>query len=77
MKKFMMMALMAAAVTVASAQDAVKEAKKLLDKGEYAEALKTVEPALNAGTDADKAAAWNMVNEINYTKFSKIQVKKI
>ncbi len=77
MKKFMMMALMAAAVTVAYAQDEVKMAKKLLDKGEYAEALKTVEPALNAGTAADKAAAWNLVSDINYQKFSKIQEKKL
>ena len=77
MKKMMMMALMAAAVTVAYAQNEVKEAKKLLEKGDYAEALKTVEPALNAGTDADKAAAWNMVNDINFQKFSKIQEKKL
>jgi tetratricopeptide (TPR) repeat protein len=78
MKKFMMMAMMAAATTVAFAQaDVVKNAKKLLDKGEVEEALKAVEPALNAGTDADKAGAWNIVSEAYYKKFSDIQQKQL
>lgn len=73
MKKLMMMALMAAAATVATAQNEVKEAKKLMDKGQYAEALKIVEPVKNAASAEEKAAAWNMVNEIYFKQFSDIQ----
>ena len=78
MKKFMMMALMAAATTTAFAQaDVVKNAKKLLDKGDVEEAIKAVQPALTAGTNEDKAAAWNLVSAANYKKFSDIQAKKL
>jgi tetratricopeptide (TPR) repeat protein len=73
MKKLMMMALMVAAAATATAQNEVKEAKKLLDKGQYEEALKVVEPAKNAATAEEKAAAWNMVNEIYFKKYSDIQ----
>jgi len=73
MKKMMMMALMVAAAATATAQNEVKEAKKLLDKGQYEEALKIIEPAKNAATAEAKAAAWNMVNEIYFKKYSDIQ----
>lgn len=74
MKKMMMVALMAAATTTALAQsEVVKNAKKLFDKGQFEEALKEIQPALNEGTDADKATAWNIVSETYYKKFSDIQ----
>jgi len=78
MKKFMMMAMMAAAATTAFAQaDVVKNAKKLLDKGDVEQAIAAVQPALNAGTDADKAAAWNLLSEAYYKTFSDIQAQKL
>ncbi len=74
MKKIMMMALMAVATMTATAQtDAVKEAKKLFDKGDLAAALKAAEAATDEGTAADKAAAWNLISEIYYKQFSDIQ----
>jgi tetratricopeptide (TPR) repeat protein len=74
----MMMAMMAAATTMAFAQaDVVKNAKKLLDKGEVEEAIKAVEPALNAGSNEEKAAAWNLLSAANYKKFADIQAKKL
>ena len=73
-----MMAIMAAATTTAFAQaDVVKNAKKLLDKGDVEEAIKAVQPALNAGTNEDKAAAWNLLSAAHYKKFSDIQAKKV
>ena len=73
-----MMALMAAAATMAFAQsDVVKNAKKMLDKGEIEQAIAAVQPALNAGTDADKAAAWNLVSEAYYKRFSDLQAVKL
>ena len=78
MKKIMMMAMMAAAATTAFAQaEVVKNAKKLLDKGDVEQAIAAVQPALNAGTDADKASAWNLLSEAYYKTFSDIQAKKI
>lgn len=78
MKKFMMMALLAAATTTAFAQaEVVKNAKKLLDKGDVEEAIKAIQPALNAGTDEEKAAAWNLLSAAHYKKFSDIQAKKL
>ena len=78
MKKMMMMALMAAATMTASAQmDVVKNAKKLLDKGSVDEAIQAVQPALTAGSNAEKAAAWNLVSEAQYKKFSDIQAQKL
>ena len=73
-----MMALMAAATMTASAQmDVVKNAKKLLDKGSVDEAIQAVQPALTAGSNAEKAAAWNLVSEAQYKKFSDIQAQKL
>ena len=73
-----MMAVMAAATMTAFAQaDVVKNAKKLLDKGDVEEAIKAVQPALNAGSDEDKAAAWNLLSAANYKKFSDIQAVKL
>jgi hypothetical protein len=73
----MMMALMVVAASTAFAQNEVKEAKKLMDKGQIAEALKMVEPLKNAGSAEDKAAAWNMISEIYWKQFSDIQQKKL
>lgn len=73
MKKMMMMAVMMAAATMATAQNEVKEAKKLMDKGDFATALKTIEPLKNAASAEDKAAAWNMENEIYFKQYSDIQ----
>ncbi len=67
MKKIMMMAMMAAAATTAFAQDAlVKEAKKQFSAGELDEAAATLAPALNSAETTDKAAAWNLLNDIKY-----------
>ena len=78
MKKVMLLAMMAAVTMTVSAQDeAFKNAKKLFDKGSVDEAIQTVQPALTAGTDEDKAAAWNLLSAAQYKKFSDIQAKKI
>lgn len=77
MKKFMMMAMMTAAVSVAFAQNEVKEAKKLLDKGDIEAAVNTLQPVLNTGANEDKAAAWNLLSEAYYKKFSDIQDVKL
>ena len=78
MKKMMMMALMAtAAMTVSAQEDVVKNAKKLLDKGNVEEAIQAVQPALNAGSNAEKAAAWNLLSSAYNKKFSDIQTKKL
>jgi tetratricopeptide (TPR) repeat protein len=77
MKKILMSALVAVAATTAFAQNEVKEAKKLFDKGEIEQALKLVEPVLSSGTNEDKATAWNMVSEAHYKTFSDLQAKKI
>lgn len=67
MKKILMMAMMAAAATTAFAQDAlVKEAKKLYSSGNLAEAAEKLKPALTSAETADKAAAWNLMNDIQY-----------
>ena len=67
MKKFLMMAMMAAAATTAFAQDAlVKEAKKLYAAGELDQAAAKLTPALTAAETKDKAEAWNLMNEIKY-----------
>lgn len=74
MKKLMMMAVMAAAATTAFAQDdLVKQAQKLCDKGEFEEAIKVITPALTSDATADKAAAWNTLNNIHFGNYSKIQ----
>jgi len=73
MKKLLMMALVATAATSAVAQDAlVKEAKKMAGKGEYAEAVKTITPALTSAETTDKAAAWHQLSDIYYDQYSKI-----
>ncbi|MBR1933283.1 MAG: hypothetical protein IJ841_06315, partial [Prevotella sp.] len=73
MKKLMMMALMAAAATTAFAQDAlVKEAKKLAGKGDFAEAVKVITPALTSSETLDKAAAWHQYSDIFYAQHSGI-----
>jgi predicted Zn-dependent protease len=78
MKKIMFMAMMAAATLTANAQeDVVKGAKKLLDKGEVEQAIQAVQPALTAGTNEEKAAAWNLLAAANYKTFSDIQGKKL
>ena len=67
MKKIMMMALMAAATMTAFAQkDVIKNAKKIFDKGDVQAALNALQPALSAGTDEEKASAWDLMNEIKY-----------
>lgn len=74
MKKMMMMAVMLTAAATSFAQDAlVKEAGKLVTKGEFDQAIKTVTPALTSAETTDKAAAWNTLSDAYYQKFSKIQ----
>jgi len=65
------MAVLAAASTSIFAQeDVVKEAKSLLGKGQTAEAIKVLTPALSNGSAQSKAAAYNQLAEINYKIFS-------
>lgn len=73
MKKFFMMALMAASVTTAFAQDPVKEARKLMNNSNFDAAISTLAPALNASTTADQAVAWNLQSDIYFQKFTKLQ----
>ena len=71
MKKILMMAMMAVAATTAFAQEAlVKEAKKLYSSGNLAEAAQKLTPALTSTETADKAAAWNLMNDIQYKIYS-------
>lgn len=73
MKKLLTLALMAAAATTAFSQEAlVKEAKKLLGKGEFAQARTTLVPALTSAETEDKAEAWNLKSDIDYQEFVKI-----
>ena len=73
-----MMAMMAAAASSAFAQDAlVKDAKKLMSKGEFDQAATTLAPALTSSETIDKKGAWNLQSEIMYEKFSAIQKKQI
>lgn len=78
MKKMMMMAMMAVAASSAFAQDAlVKEAKKLMGKGEFDQAAQTLAPALTSSETLDKKGAWNLQSEIMHGKFSAIQTKEL
>ena len=71
MKKFLMMAMMAATATTAFAQDAlVKEAKSLFNSGKLDEAAAKLAPALTSAETKDKAAAWNLMSDIKYKIYS-------
>lgn len=73
-----MMALMAAAATTAFGQDIlVKDAKKLMGKGEFDQAAQTLAPALTSNETTDKEAAWNLQSEIMHGKYSEIQKKEM
>lgn len=79
MKKILTLAMMAVAATTAFAQNnLVKEAKKLLGSGDYANAASTLAPALTSAETTDKAAAWNLMNDIKYkayqNEFGKLQL---
>ena len=71
MKKIMMMAVVAAmsATTAFAQDDLVKQAQKLSDKGEFAEAVKTITPALTSDATTDKAAAWKTLNNIHFKAY--------
>lgn len=78
MKRFLMWALMAATATTTFAQDAtVKEAKKLMGKGDFDAAAKMLAPALTSSETLDKAAAWNLQSEIMYGKYTAISTKQM
>lgn len=67
MKKLFMMAVMAAVATTSYAQDdLVKQAEKLSAKGQHAEAINMITPALTSDQTTDKAKAWNSVSKMNY-----------
>ena len=69
-----MMALMAAAATTAFAQDVlIKDAKRLLAKEDFEQALQTLAPALTSAETIDKKGAWNLQSEICYGKYIAIQ----
>ena len=73
-----MMALMAAAATTAFAQETVvKEAKKLLSKKDFDAAAQMLAPALTSSETLDKAAAWNLMTDIQFEKYSAIQNENI
>jgi len=62
---------MAVAATTAFAQDdLVKQAKKQFSAGELDQAAATLAPALQSAETTDKAAAWNLMNEIKYKAYS-------
>ena len=70
MKKIFMMALMAVAATTAFAQDnLVKEAKSLFSSGKLDEAAAKLAPALTSAETKDKAAAWNLMNDIKFKAY--------
>jgi tetratricopeptide (TPR) repeat protein len=76
MKKTMMLALMAVAASTAFAQDAlIKEAKKIMAKGEFDQASQTLAPALQSAETLDKKGAWNLESEIQYGKYIAIQTE--
>lgn len=78
MKKMMMMAFMAAATMTTFAQkEVIKNAESLLKKGNVEEAIQAIQPALNAGSNEEKAAAWNVLSTAYYKKFSDIQTQKL
>ena len=81
MKKIFVMAMMAAAATTAFAKDAlVKEAKSLFGSGKLDEAAAKLAPALTSAETKDKAAAWNLMNDIKYKayqdEFSKFAMRQ-
>lgn len=81
MKKILTVALMAVAATTAFAQDnLVKEAKSLFSSGKLEEAAAKLTPALTSAETKDKAAAWNLMNDIKYKiyneEFSKFAMKQ-
>ncbi len=70
----MMMAVMAVAASSAFAQDdLIKEAKKLMNNGEFDQASQTLAPALTSAQTTDKKGAWNLESEIQYGKYMSIQ----
>lgn len=67
MKKVFMMAVMTAVATTSFGQDAlVKQAEKLSAKGQHAEAIRMITPALTSNETVDKAKAWNVVSNMHY-----------
>lgn len=73
MKKITMMAVLAAFAASAFAQDdLVKQAQKLSNKGEFEAALEMIKPALTSDQTQDKAAAWNVLNNIYYDRFMEL-----
>jgi len=67
MKKMVMAAMLAVSATSAFAQDAlVKEAKKQFRGDNVEAALQTLTPALTSSETADKAEAWNLMNDIQF-----------
>lgn len=73
MKKLFLGAAMVMMAFAANAQDAVKQATKLIKEGKFGEAVEVLKPALNKGTAAEKAAAWNALSEAHYQQFSALQ----
>ncbi len=70
MKKIFTVAMMAVAATTAFAQDnLVKEAKRLFNSGDLDKAASVLAPALNSSETTDKAAAWNLMNDIKYKAY--------
>ncbi len=53
-----------------SANELVKEAKKLYSSGNLDEAVQKLTPALTSAETTDKAAAWNLMNDIQYKIYS-------
>ena len=81
MKKFFIMAMLAAAATTAFAQDAlVKEAKQLFAANDLDQAAAKLAPALTSAETKDKAEAWNLMNEIKYKiyqeQFNKVMLRQ-
>lgn len=73
MKKLFFAAAMVMMAFAANAQDEVKQADKLIKEGKFAEAVEVLKPALNNGSAAQKAAAWNALSNAHYQQFAAIQ----
>lgn len=68
-----MTVLAAASTSLFAQEDVVKEASKLAEKGQTQEAITALTPALSNGTAQSKAAAYNLLSDINYQYYMKQQ----
>ena len=73
MKKLMISAVMVAIATAGFAQDALKQAKSLVEEGKLNEAAEAAKPAFTTGETADRAAAYNEFSKMCWDYYVKNQ----